>query len=426
MVEDDPLAGREVREEYQGHSASAVNPPPGVQEGQGVLSGIRVLDLSTILAGPFAAMLLSDFGAEVIKIEHPRGDPLRTHGPQKLGHGLWWKQLNRNKACVTLNLSTPRGQELLRQLAEGADVLIENFRPGVLERWGLDPEGLREKNRGLVVLRITAFGQKGPYAHRPGFGTLAEAMSGFAAMTGWPDRPPTLPPFGLADGIAGLAGAFLITAALRKRDISKVGEVIDLSIIEPILMVLGAQATVFDATGKVPLRSGNRSVNNAPRNTYLTSDGHWVAVSTSATTVAERVMALVGRGDLVAEPWFENGGERARRADLLDEVVGTWIKARDCDTVLKAFDAVGAAAAPIYDIRDIVSDPQLDARGTLLRVADPDLGTVLMQNVIARLERSPGRVAWPGRGLGADNEAVFGGLGVTSAELVELHEGGVI
>jgi crotonobetainyl-CoA:carnitine CoA-transferase CaiB-like acyl-CoA transferase len=393
----------------------------------GPLAGLTVLDLATVYAGPFAASLLGDFGAEVIKVEHPRGDPLRTHGAQKEGVGLWWKQLSRNKLCVTLNLSHTEGQELLIRLAQGADVLVENFRPGVMERWGLGYDRLSEQNPRLVMLQTTGFGQFGPYAGRPGFGTLAESLSGFAAMTGSPDGPPTLPPFGLADGIAGLAGAFAVMSALYNRDAGAGrGQVIDLAIIEPILMVLGAHATAYDALGIVPERTGNRSANNAPRNTYLTRDGHWVAVSTSADTVAVRVMRLVGHAELIDEPWFGNQAERAKRAELLDGMVGGWIARRDLDDVMAEFEAAGAAVAPIYDIRQIMADPQYQALGTFVRLPDEDLGSVLVQNVIARLAATPGKVRWPGRRLGQDNELVYGRLGVGPTELARLHDRGTL
>jgi formyl-CoA transferase len=393
----------------------------------GPLTGLTVLDVATIYAGPFAAMLLGDFGAEVIKFEHPRGDPVRTHGSQKDGAGLWWKQLSRNKLCATLNLSTPRGQQLLLELVEVADVLVENFRPGVMERWGLGYDRLTERNPGLVMLRTTGFGQSGPYSGRPGFGTLAESMSGFAAMTGWPAGPPTLPPFGLADGIAGLTGAFMVMNALYHRDVrGGKGQVIDLAIIEPILMVLGAQATAFDAIGEVPERTGNRSSSNAPRNTYLTRDGRWVAISTSANTVAERVMHLVGHPEVIDQPWFSNQAERAKRADLLDGMVGGWIGERDFDDVIRGFEEAGAAVAPIYDISQVVADPQYQALRTFLRLPDDDLGSVLLQNVIARMGATPGAVRWPGRRVGQDNDVVYARLGLRPTDLAEMRQQGVL
>src|SRR5690606_20701576 len=300
----------------------------------GALSGIRVLDVATLFAGPLAATTLADYGAEVIKIEHPNGDPVRNHGAQRDGVGLWWKLLGRNKKAVTLYLGSPEGQAIFREMVADADVVIENFRPGTLERWGLGYDELRAINPGIVLTRVTGFGQIGPYAKRPGFGTLAEAMSGFAAITGEPDGPPMLPPFGLADGIAALATAFAVTTALRARDHTGQGQVVDMAIIEPILTLLGPQIIAYDQLGVLQERTGNRSSNNAPRNTYRTKDGSWVAISTSAQSIAERVMRLVGRPEFIDEPWFASGAERAKHADELDEAVGSWIAARERDEVI--------------------------------------------------------------------------------------------
>ncbi len=242
----------------------------------GPLAGLRVLDLATLFAGPLAATLLGDYGAEVIKVEHPhRPDPSRGHGPAKNGIGLWWKLLGRNKKTLTLDLSHPEGRDVLLRLAAGADVVIENFRPGTLERWGLGWDELSAANPRLVLARVTGFGQFGPYARRPGFGTLAEAMSGFAAITGEPDGPPTLPPFGLADAIAAMATSYAVMAALHGRAATGRGQVIDLALIEPMLTVLGPQPLWYDQLGHVQPRTGNRSANVAPRNTYRTADGSW-------------------------------------------------------------------------------------------------------------------------------------------------------
>jgi crotonobetainyl-CoA:carnitine CoA-transferase CaiB-like acyl-CoA transferase len=392
------------------------------------LDGIRVLDLATLFAGPIAATMLGDFGADVVKIEHPRGDPLRTHGAMKDGHGLLWKVLGRNKWAVTLDLSKPEGQELLRLLARDADVLVENFRPGVLERWGLGPEELEDVNPRLVVLRVTGFGQFGPYASRPGFGTLAESMSGFAALTGEPDGPPTLPPFGLADGIAGISGAYAAMLALYHRDArGGRGQVVDLAIIEPILTILGAQPTVFDQLGELQPRTGNRSGNNAPRNTYRSRDGRWVAISTSTTAIAARVMRLVGRPDVVDEPWFDSGLERARHGDLLDGAVAAWIADRDFADVMAAFEAAGAAIAPIYDARDVLEDPQYRALSSIVSVDDEDLGSLRMQNVIFRMLGTPGAVRFAGRRVGQDNRLIYRErLGLSAERLAELAAKGVI
>ena len=392
------------------------------------LEGIRILDVSTLFAGPLAATILSDFGADVIKVEHPRGDPVRYHGHSKDGVPLWWKMLSRNKRAVTLSLSTAEGQEILCRLVEEADVLIENFRPGTLERWNLSPERLHAINPRLIITRVTGFGQFGPYSGRPGFGTLAESMSGFAEITGDPAGPPTLPPFGLADGITAQSAANAILMALYHRDVHDApGQVLDLAIIEPILTILGPQPIVYDQLGIVQTRTGNRSVNNAPRNTYRTADDRWVAISTSTQSIAERVMHLVGHPEVIDEPWFASGAERAEHADELDAFVASWIGARDIDEVVVAFEEAHAAVAPIYDIRQIMDDPQYAALGSIVSVDDPELGSVKMQNVMYRMSDTPGEIRWAGRRLGEDNLAVFGGeLGMSEEELDALHDKGVM
>ncbi|GAA4036457.1 CoA transferase [Allokutzneria multivorans] len=393
----------------------------------GPLDGLRVLDMSTLFAGPLAATLLGDFGAEVIKVEHPRRpDPARGHGPAKDGVGLWWKLLGRNKKTTTIDLSSPDGQELVLKLVETCDVVIENFRPGTLERWNLGYDRLSEVNPGLVLARVTGFGQFGPSARRAGFGTLAEAMSGFAAITGEPDGPPTLPPFGLADSISALTTAYAVMAALNGRASTGKGQVVDLAIIEPILTVLGPQPIWYDQLGYVQPRTGNRSMNTAPRNTYRTSDDKWVAVSTSAQSIAERVMRLVGREDLIEQPWFASGVQRAAHADVLDEAVGGWIAKHTRDEVMEEFERAEAAVAPIYDVRDVLEDPQYEALGTLQRVPDPELGSVLMQNVLFRLSETPGEIRWAGRPHGADTDEVLGGLGLSPSEIASLRERGVV
>jgi crotonobetainyl-CoA:carnitine CoA-transferase CaiB-like acyl-CoA transferase len=407
------------------------NPLPG---GEGALTpshsspleGLRVLDAATLFAGPLIATFLGDFGADVIKIEHPRGDPIRSHGHAKDGVGLWAKMVNRNKRAITLNFSKPEGQEILLKLIETADVFVENFRPGTLERWNVGPARLLEINPRLVVVRTTGFGQFGPYANRPGFGTLAESMSGFAHITGEADGPPTLPPFGLADGIAGLAGTSAVMFALYHRDArGGKGQVIDLAIVEPILTILGPQPTVYDQLGVIQTRGGNRSVNNAPRNTYRTRDDKWVAISTSAQSIAERVMRIVGRPEYVDEPWFKSGAERAKHADELDAAVGEWIARHDADEVIRVFDEAEAAVAPIYDVSDVMKDPQYQALQSIVELPDPELGHVKMQNVMFRMCGTPGAIRWPGRRLGEDNESVYGELGISAAELAGLKELGV-
>lgn len=403
----------------------STNGEPGAS---GPLAGVRVLDISTVYAGPLGAQLLGDLGADIVKIEHPdRGDPLRTHGPSKDGIGLWWKMVGRNKRCVGLKLSDPDGAGVFLDMVRDADVVIENFRPGTLERWGLGYDRLREINPKIVLVRVTGFGQEGPYATRPAFGTLAEAMSGFAAMTGEPDGPPTLPPFGLADGIAGITAAYATVAALYHRDTtSSDGQVVDLAILEPLVTVLGPQPSAYQQLGEIPARRGNRSENNAPRNTYRTADGKWVAVSASATPVAERVMRLVGRADLAEQDWFSSGSGRVEHADEIDSAVSTWVAERSHADVVASFEEAQAAIATVYEIDDLMADPQVRARQMITEVDDDELGPVAMQNVICRFSDTPGSIRHTGRAVGADTDDVLASLGVDAERIVELRERGVV
>jgi crotonobetainyl-CoA:carnitine CoA-transferase CaiB-like acyl-CoA transferase len=372
------------------------------------LDDIRVLDCSTLFAGPLAAMVLGDFGADVVKIEHPgRADPSRSHGRSKDGIGLWWKMLGRNKRTVTLDLSAEAGADVLLRLVANSDVLIENFRPGTLERWGLSPQRLLAANPGLVIARVTGFGQFGPMSRQPGFGTLAESMSGFAAITGEPDGPPTLPPFGLADGVAALTCVGSVLTALHQRSRTGRGQVVDLAIIEPLVTLLGPQPSVFDQLGEKQPRTGNRSVNNAPRNTYRTLDGRWLAVSTSAQSIAERVLRLVGHPEVVDEPWFASGETRVEHADELDRYVGDWIAERTAEQVTAAFGEAQAAVAPVYDVEDVFEDPQYTALDTITTVEDADFGPLRMQNVLYRLSETPGSIRFTGRPHGADTDEVL-------------------
>ncbi len=391
------------------------------------LDDLRVLDVATLFAGPSAATVLSDFGADVIKVEHPqKPDPARTHGRSKNGTGLWWKVLGRNKRNLTLDLSNVDGQEVFLELVKTADVVIENFRPGTLERWNLGYERLSAVNPRLILTRVTGFGQFGPRSKEPAFGTIAEAMSGFAYSTGQPDGPPTLPPLALADNISGLAAAIATLTAIHDRERSGRGQVVDLAIIEPILAMLGAQVTVYDQLGIITERKGNRSENNAPRNTYETADGDWVAISTSAHSIAERVMTLVGREDLTHEPWFNDGYQRAQHADVLDDAVSTWIRERDTDVVIDAFARAQAALAVVNDMSRVVTDDQYAAIGAIATVEDEELGPVRMPNVLFRLSGSPGAIRHTGRRHGADTKAILSELGLDDGRICQLQEDGVI
>jgi crotonobetainyl-CoA:carnitine CoA-transferase CaiB-like acyl-CoA transferase len=387
---------------------------------------VRVIELATLFAGPLAATFLGDMGAEVLKVEHPtRPDPSRGHGPTKDGVGLWWKIIGRNKRTMTLDLSMPEGADVLVRLARDADVVIENFRPGTLERWGLGYERLSEAGPRLVLARVTGFGQRGPRARQAGFGTLAEAMSGFAALTGEPDGPPILPPFGLADGIAALATAFAVVVALHARRATGRGQVVDLAIIEPIMWLLGPHISAWQQLGVVQPRTGNRSANNAPRNLYRSRDGRWLAVSTSSESVAHRVMHLVGRPELTTESWFATGRGRAEHAEQLDTAVASWIGTRTAAEVTAAFEAAQAAVAPVQDVRDIAADPQYAALGSFPTLDDPDLGRLTMQGQLFRLSATPGSIRWTGRGVGDDTDEVLREAGLGD-RIAHLRGSGVI
>lgn len=393
----------------------------------GPLTGLRVLDASTILAGPLTAQILGDYGADVIKVEHPtRGDGMRGHGLDKDGESLWWKMISRNKRTIGLYLGSPEGAEVFKALARTADVVVENFRPGTFEKWGLGYDELSKENPGLILLRVTGFGQSGPYAARPAFGTLVESMSGFAHLTGQPDGPPTLPAFGLADSIAGIAGSAAVSMALYQREKDGKGQEIDLDLLSPIMTAVGPGVMYADQLGIDQERTGNRSQNNSPRNTYQTSDGHWLAISTSANTIAERVLRLVGHPEVIEEPWFATGRQRAAHADLLDGLVGDWIGARTRAAVITAFEEAGAAVAPVYKPSELLTDPQVQAMEMVTTVEDETFGPMKMQNVMWRMGRTPGRIRSTGRALGEDTNAVLTEAGLGAEQVAELRRDGVV
>ena len=392
------------------------------------IEGLRVIDASTVIAGPTIGMLLGDFGADVIKVEHPRGDPLRDTGYLKDGIGLWHKMTNRNKRGITLNFKTPSGQKLFKKLAKTADVVIENFRTGTLEKWGLGWNDLQNINPKLVMVRVTGFGQTGPYKNRPGFGTIAEAFSGFASITGEPDRPPTLPNFGLADGIAAAYGTFATMFALYHRDVrGGKGQYIDLSIYEPLFQVLGPQPLQFDQLGVVQKRWGNRSKNNAPRNTYQTRDGHWVAISTNSPAIVKRVLTLCGGKEVAEDPRFQTPQDRVAHINEIDSVVSNWINQHDLRAVLKEFEEAEAAIGPAYDISQIFNDPQFQARKDIIEITDEDLGAIKMTNAFPFLSETPAEVRRAGPRKGQHNrEILIDELGLTENEVLELEKEGTI
>lgn len=390
----------------------------------GPLAGVKVLDIANVLAGPIACQVLGDFGADVIKVEHPRlGDPLRGHGFRKDGEELWWKTIARNKKAITIDLSQPAGADLLKALATQADVVVENFRPGTIERWGLGYDELSRDNPGLILLRISGFGQTGPYAERRAFGTIVESMSGWAHLTGPADGPPTLPPFGLADNLAALAGVTAVMMALYHRDArGGGGQVIDVSLLEPIMATLAVQHIYYDQLGVTLHRQGNRSENSGPRGVFRTSDDKWVAVSASSDQVAGRLMRMVGHPEVTEEPWFKGGGERARHNEELEEMVSSWMAARTRVEIIEQAEAEGIPLGPVYDAADVMTDPHINETGMVTTVEDPQLGPVRMHNVLFRMSATPGGIAFPGRALGADTDEVLAKeLGLTNEQLDKLR-----
>ncbi len=393
---------------------------------KGPLDGLRVLDLSRLIAGNMLSLQLADFGAEVIKVETPgRGDPLRAWKDD--GVDAHWKVYSRNKKSLTLNLREPDAVGLLLRLIEGADAMIENFRPGRLEEMGLSPEMLFERNPKLVLARISGFGQTGPYRERPGFGSLVEALSGFAARNGFPDRAPVLPPLALADMIAGLYGAMAVMIALREVETKGgKGQVIDLSLLEPVLSVLGPEALAYKVTGKPKQRSGSGSNTSSPRNVYATRDGKWIALSASIQSMAERVFRVIGRDDMIEDPRFRTNPDRVKHRDQVDEIVGGWIAERDQDEVLDIFGKGEVTASAIYDITDIIADPHIREREVLVDLPDKDVETAPMHNVIPRLGRTPGTFRLPAPSLGEHTEELLRELGIGGDEQADLRNRGVI
>lgn len=380
------------------------------------LQGIRVLDLSNFLAAPMAAMFLADFGAEVVKIERPGGgDEMRLWGNNKNGVGLYYKVINRNKKSVTLDLRTPFGRDAALRLARESDVVLENYRPGTLEKWGLGYDALSAANPGLVLVRVSGFGQTGPKSHRPGFGTLAEAYSGFAHINGEADGPPLLPGFGLADSTTGLMAAFLAMVALKGREANGGrGQVVDLAIYEALFTLLGPQVINFDQLGLVQQRNGSRLPFTAPRNTYRTRDGRWVSMAGSAQSIFVRVLAALEVPRLVEDPRFADNRARLVNAAALDVELQKAFERFDLDEVLQRFDAAGGAVAPVNDVEQFISDPHIQARGNVTTVQDAELGgPVRMQNIAGILSATPGEVRWAGPRLGEHNrEILVGRLGL--------------
>ncbi len=397
--------------------------------GRGPLLGLRVIEAATLAAGPMVGTALGEFGAEVIKVEAPvAGDPMRTWGDRRDGIGLVWKSVSRNKRCVTLDLRQAAGQELFHQLLDCSDVLVVGNRPSALARWGIDYESVHRDHPRVVMLHLTGYGRGGPKSDRPGYGTLAEAMSGFAHVTGQPDGPPTLPPFMLADGVASLAGTYAVMMALYHRDVHGAdGQLIDVNLIEPLARLIESSTLSFDQLGVSPGRVGNRLDASAPRNAYRTADDRWLAVSSASPTIAMRVYRAIDRPELAENPDYVDPVQRQGRALEVDQLVADWVVQRSLAEAMAVFEQAEVTAAPVYDAEQLRADEHLQARGTFIGLEDPDLGPMTVQAPIAQMSDTPGRVEHLGRSLGADNEAVYTELlGLDADRLAALQAAGVI
>jgi crotonobetainyl-CoA:carnitine CoA-transferase CaiB-like acyl-CoA transferase len=375
------------------------------------------------------ATALGEFGAEVIKVEQPgAGDPLRTWGHRKDGIGLVWKSVSRNKRCITLDLRQLEGQDLFHQLLAVSDVLVVGNRPSALTRWGLDYESVHARHPELVMLHISGYGRGGPHSDRPGFGTLAEATSGFAQVTGQPDGPPTLPPFMLADGVAAQAATWAVMMALYHRDLhGGGGQLVDVNLVEPLARLIESSTLAFDQLGVIPGRVGNRLPASAPRNAYRTADDKWLAISSASSNIVMRVYRSIGRPDLAENPDYVDPVRRQERGIEVDELVADWVAQRSLDEAMKVFLEAEVAAAPIYDAEQLLADEHLVARGTFVKIDDSELGPMTVQAPVAQLSESPGRIEYLGRPLGVDNDAVFGGLlGIDPDRVAGLRAAGVI
>jgi crotonobetainyl-CoA:carnitine CoA-transferase CaiB-like acyl-CoA transferase len=399
---------------------------------QGPLTGLKVLDLSIIVAGGTASSLMADFGAEVVKVERPgTGDPLRNWGPFANGVSLWWKVHSRNKKSITLNLGTPEGQDLLKRLVVEADVLIEGFRPGAMEKWGLGPDDLLAVNPKLVMLRYSGFGQTGPYKDRPGFGTIAECMSGYIGMTGFPNTSPNLPPIPLADEIAGVFGAMAGMMALYHRDASgnpdAKGQVVDVSLFEPLFRLCIPHITMFDMLGINRERVGNDFPDAAPRNLYKTGDDRWLGLSATSQSTFESLAKAMGMPDLIDRPEFKDNAARLDNREILNDELQGWLGQRDLQETMDQLIPSGGVVGPVYDAPQIMADPHYLAREDIIDIDDPELGKTKMLGVVPKFSETPGSVQHAGPTVGEHNQHIYSSwLGLPADKLSQLSEEGTI
>jgi len=373
---------------------------------EGPLKDVKVIDMSRLVAGNMLSLFLADFGADVIKVERPgRGDDLRHW--REGGQAVYWKVYGRNKRSLALDIKSEEGLEQLKKLIKTSQVLIENFVPGGLEKMGLSPDVLHALNPALVIARVSGWGQTGPYSNKPGFGTLVEAMSGYAYLNGFPDKPPALPPLAMADMIAGIYGAAGVLTALRSAEQTGVGQVVDLSLFEPIFSLISSEAAKFQLTGRPTLRSGNQSAHTAPRNVYVCKDGKHIAMSGSMQSMAMRIFDTMGMPELKTDPRFENNDVRVENKDLLDGIIQEFVQGRTQEENLALFTQAGVTAGPVYSVADLIDHPYVAGREAIVDLPDADMGSVPMHNIIPRLSSSPGGFRRPAPELGEHNDAIL-------------------
>jgi formyl-CoA transferase len=391
---------------------------------KGALQGVRVLDLSRLFAGNLLTQFLGDFGAEVIKVEPPGGDTLRAW--QTKGISTHWKIYARNKKSLCLDLHKPEAREIIFRLLPSAAIFVESFRPGVLEAIGFSPEMLLNINKKLIIVRISGWGQDGPYSKRPGFGSLIEGMSGFAAINGFADREPVLPPMYLADGVAGLYGAAAVLVALREAETHGRGQVIDLPLLDPLFAILGPQAAHYRLTGEVKPRTGSRSTNSAPRNAYRCKDGRYVALSASTQKMAARTFAAIGRPELIDDPRYRSNAERVKHAAELDALIGAFVAARTQAENVAFFEQAEVTIGPIYDAAQILEDPHFAERELLADYPDEEMGAFPMHHVVPRLLGTPGAIRSPAPRLGQHNRELLSEIGFEGTKYEQLMKSGVV
>jgi formyl-CoA transferase len=395
-------------------------------DAKGPLDGVRIVDMSRLVCGNLLTVSMADMGAEVIKIEPAgKGDTLRAWGDGGIQSN--WKVYGRNKKSLALNLRDPEAIEIVKKLAAGAQMLVEGFRPGRLEEMGLGPDVLHALNPKLVIVRISGYGQSGPYRERPGFGSVIESLSGFASRNGFPDREPVLPPFALADSVAALQGAFTAMVALREaeREGGK-GQVVDLALLEPLYSILGPEALAYKLTGRVRQRCGSASHTASPRNVYETADGKFVGMSASIQTMAERVFRMIGREDMIKDPRYDSNTTRMKHRDEVDAAVGGWIKTKTLDEVLKVFEEQSITASAVYEQPDILSDPHVIEREVVVELPDDEVGGLPMHNIPVRLSETPGSIRTPAPSRGEHSGALLKELGFAAEDIEDLKKKGVV